>query len=51
MSETTQTLSLPNAPTSANDAVFSVETRDAAMSVVSIAEARSQFGKAGMTSQ
>jgi hypothetical protein len=51
MSETTQTLSLQNTPASANDAVFSVQTRDAAMNVISIAEARSQFGKAGMTSQ
>jgi len=51
MSETTQLPTLLNAPVSANDTVFSVDTRDAAMSVISITEARSQFGKAGMTSQ
>jgi hypothetical protein len=51
MSEVTQTSPNLNNTASANDAVFSVETQKAAMSVISIAEARAQFGKAGMTSQ
>lgn len=51
MSESSQSLPLVNATISANDEVFSVETRDAAMNVISISEARKEFGKFGMTSQ
>ncbi len=49
--ENTQTSSKLVNTASTNDAVFSVETRDAAMKVISVAEARNMFSKAGMTSQ
>ncbi len=51
MSETTQTLSSLTASLSTDNVVFSGDTRSAVMNVISTAEARSQFGKAGMTSQ
>lgn len=51
MSESSQSLPVVNPTSSANDAVFSLETRDAAMNVISISEARRQFAKSGMTSQ
>jgi hypothetical protein len=51
MPETTQTSGNLENTVSANDPVFLEDTRNAAMHVISIAEARSQFAKAGMTSQ
>ncbi len=51
MSESSQALPIDNTITPANDGVFSAKTRDSAMKVISVSEARKEFGKSGMTSQ
>lgn len=48
---TTQSSNNPDIPTLSNGEVFSVNTHDSAMQVISVAEARREFSHAGMTSQ